>query len=445
MSDLPRCPVVTGVGMVTALGNSAAEVWESCLSGRTRVCPIPENWSHYYQSKSKYWSPLDLPDYSAHGIRKSEILSLDIAVLNAMVASGEALRHANVELELFDERQGRHRPKYLDATRAGIFMGSGLGCITTTLTNYVPHLLRGTSERNIENCTKELRRNLSTHPRVNPFASLKSMPNAISAGPSIRFGFKGECETISLACAAGTAAIAHAVDAIRLDRLDFALAGGSEFYGDEAGGVFMAFDRLNALASGDFAPAQINRPFDTRRSGFLFSQGAACVIAIESLEHANARGVRPIARILGVGRSSDAYSMAAMSGEDQAIGDMISRAVRDSGLDVTDIDYVNAHGTGTLGNDETEAEIIAGIFGNNVLVNSTKSLLGHTIGASGAIECALTAMTIDQSTVHGSLNIDDPVLDMNFATATTRHDVRAALTQSFGFGGHNCGLVLAEV
>jgi 3-oxoacyl-[acyl-carrier-protein] synthase II len=441
--------VITGIGIVSALGNNVDDFWGACLGGRTVVEPIPEHWLNYYDPKSRYWSPLALPDYSQYNLRRAEILSHDVAVLNAMVSADDALDSANMEKQKIDERTGRYRIDSIISERAGVFVGTGLGCITSAFNNYVPHLLSGirtelatlASTGNPESA--ELLTNLEHQPRVNPLASCKSMANSISAALSIRYGFRGQNDTSIAACAAGTVAISRAFNSIRNGELDLAIAGGSEYYGDRAAGVFMAFDRLNTLVKPEFELSSANRPFDKRRSGFLFSQGASCMLLLESERHALRRGAAPIARIVGAANTSDAYSLVSMSPTDNAIEYMIRTVLIDAGLEPEDVNYVNAHGTSTEQNDEIEARILESIFGGKITVNSTKSLLGHTIGAAGAIEAAVTAMSISNQVVHPSLNIDEPISDLNFATSKGSLTINYALTHSFGFGGHDSGLILS--
>lgn len=446
-----RSVAITGIGIVSALGNSVAEFWEACLLGRTCVEPIPAHWMKYYKPKSKYWSPLALPDYSAYGLRRSDLLTLDVTALNAIVAADDALNFAGIRKDLVDERAGRYGVSIDDSFRAGIYIGTGLGCISSTLQNYVPHLL-GQLRDDFGNLTgplanaelyQELVENIAVQPRVSPVASCKSMANSISAVLSMRYGMRGSNDTLIAACAAGSTAIARAYRAIRYGEIDLALAGGSEYYGDRAGGVFMAFDRLNTLVKPDLSRDTANRPFDKARSGFLFSEGAACVLVLESQEHAYGRGVRPIANIIGSGGSSDARSLVAIARDDNAIMEMIARALADAEISAADIDYVNAHGTSTEQNDEIEADIIGAAFRDGVAVNSTKSLLGHTIGACGAIEAAVTALSVRHQEIHPSLNIDQPVLDLNFPKTRMPATIDFAFTQNFGFGGHNVGLVIS--
>ncbi len=445
-----RRVVITGLGIVSALGNNIDEFWEACLAGRTRVEPIPQEWSAYYKSKSEAWSPLTQPDYADYGLTRADTLLYDRVVLNAMTAADDAVAHAGFEKELYDERSKSYRLDGVDRDRFGVFIGSGLGCISSAFNNYVPHLLGNCAAEifdaaesgDEEHLYAELERNLKSHPRVSPFASCQSMANAIGALLSIRYGSRGATDTLIYACAAGTAAIARAYRAIQYGEIDIAIAGGSEYYGDRAGGVFMAFDRLRTLVSSELSMDFRNRPFDEARSGFLFSQGGAGIVVLESEDHARARGALPLAAIKGTSITSDAHSLAAIAEENNAIELMFQKLLSDSELDPADIAYVNAHGTATVQNDPIEANILNRVFPNKPYVNSTKSLLGHTIGASGAIECIVAVLSMRDSKIHPSRNLENPVYDLNFATGVCSSPIEYAVTHSFGFGGHNVGLAL---
>ncbi len=445
--------VITGLGIVSALGNNIDEFWEACLGGQSRIEPTPPEWSAYYKSKSEAWSPLTLPDYAAYGLTRADTLLYDRVVLNAMTAADDAVADAGLEKELHDQRSKSFRLVGVDRDRLGIFTGSGLGCISSAFNNYVPHLLGNGAEELFdttesgdgEHLLTELKRNLKSYPRVSPFASCQSMANAIGALLSIRYGSRGATDTLIYACAAGTAAIARAYRAIQYGEIDIAIAGGSEYYGDRAGGVFMAFDRLRTLVSSEQPMDLRNRPFDEARSGFLFSQGGAGMVVLESEDHARERGALPLAVIKGMSITSDAHSLAAIAEENNAIELMFQNLLSDSELDAADIAYVNAHGTATLQNDPIEANILKRVFPNKPYVNSTKSLLGHTIGASGAIECIVTVLSMRDSKIHPSINLENPVCDLNFATEVCPSPIEFAVTHSFGFGGHNVGLALQNI
>tara|TARA_R110002096_G_scaffold117983_10_gene255647 strand:- start:7759 stop:9114 length:1356 start_codon:yes stop_codon:yes gene_type:complete len=446
-----RRVVVTGFGVVSALGNSTDEFWPACLEGRTCVENVPAHWSEYYASRSRIWSPLRLPDYSSYGLKRADVLRYDPVVLNAIVATEDALIHAGFEHSVADARARTYRIKGVNADRVGVFIGTGLGCISSAFNNYVPHLLGKAADAIFPNDdqprdrTEELQRNLATHPRVSPFASVQSMANAIAAQLSIRYGTRGASETLVYACAAGTVAIGRALRAIQHGEIDMAIVGGSEYYGDHAGGVFMAFDRLQTLAGTDESADTANRPFDENRSGFLFSQGGSGIVILESEQHARDRGAACHAAIRGMSITSDANSLAAISEENNAIELMFKNLLQDSGLTANEIQYVNAHGTSTLQNDPIEARILERVFPSRPLVNSTKGLLGHTIGASGAIEFIVTVLSMRDQRVHGCRNLERPVVDLNYPRAATDATIDFASTHSFGFGGHNAGLVLERL
>lgn len=444
--------VITGLGVVTALGNSIDEFWDACLAGRSKVEPIPPAWAHYYQSKSKAWSPLALPDYSTYGLTRADTLRYDHVVLNALVAADDAIADAGFNKVVKDARKRSFRLEGVNADRMGVFIGSGLGCISAAFNNYVPHLLGSTSkamfaaaQTDDEVPYGELHANLESRPRVNPLAGCQSMANAIGAMLSIRYGARGATETLVCACASGTVAIARAFRAIQTDEVDVAIAGGSEYYGDRAGGVFMAFDRLQTLMTQTEALDTGNRPFDKERSGFLFSQGGSGVVILESERHAENRGASPLAVIRGMSITSDAYSLTAMSEENNAIELMFRKLLRDSGIDAVDVSYINSHGTSTIQNDVIEAQILGRVFPARPYINSTKSLLGHTIGASGAIECIVTVLSMHSGKIHPSRNLQNPVFDLNYATGVCESPIEFAVTHSFGFGGHNAGLLLQNI
>lgn len=443
-----RRVVATGLGVVSALGNNVDEFWQACLDGVSVVEPVPERWSRYYESRSRSWSPLRPPDYAAYGLKRADILRYDPVVLNAIVATDDALDNAGFHRTVADQRTRRFKLQGVDADRMGVFIGTGLGCISSAFNNYVPHLLRNAADSLFDDSASlgepatELAGNLGEHPRVSPFASVQSMANAIGAQISIRYGSRGATETLVYACAAGTAAIGRALRAIQHGEIDLAIVGGSEYYDDHAGGVFMAFDRLQTLVDPSDPADRGNRPFDADRSGFLFSQGGAGIVILESEDHARARGVAALAIVRGMSITSDGNSLAAIAEDNNAIELMLSNLLRDSELAADDIDYVNGHGTSTVQNDPLEAGILERFFPSRPLVNSTKGLLGHTIGASGALEFIVTVLSMRDGIVHGCRNLDRPVVELNFPRGATGAEIEFAVTHSFGFGGHNAGVLV---
>lgn len=442
--------VVTGLGVVSSIGNDIESFWSACLAGKSTVEATPFHWNHYYSATSKVWAPLHLPAFLELGFRRSDLLVNDVVALIAMVAADEAISSAGLNKILHDPRANTYRISGIDRNNTGVFIGTGLGGAKAPFDNYLTHLLT-----NLKSNLKELANHseadalahelvtaLQRSPRVNPMVICQTMPNAISSLLGIRYGFRGTNETVCFACASGTAAIGSAYRAIASGELELAIAGGVEHLSDRAGGVFMGFDRLQTLAKPRDELGTENRPFDAARSGFLFSEGGAAIVVLESRDHAERRGAKALAEIKGFAINSDAHSIAAISTSDNAIREMIFSALNKAKLRPTDIGYINAHGTATEINDAIEAPILEEIFGNRPLINSTKSLLGHTIGASGAFEFVVSTLSLVHQKVHGTRNLTNPIADLNLVKSTTNHEFDYALTHSFGFGGHNAGLIL---
>jgi 3-oxoacyl-[acyl-carrier-protein] synthase II len=447
-----RRVAVTGLGIVSPAGASTAACWEACLAGRSAVASIPDAWLRWYNFQSTVWAPLPPVDFEAAGISPLEAMRLDRSAMLAIVAAGEALADAGFQPALTDAKRGIWRLAGIDADRAGVFMGTGVGGITTMVTAQNSHLLtpvqplegRGGAAAS-DPAVDALDTLLGTLPkRFNPFAVSMIMPNAVSATLGIRYSLHGPNATCAMACAAGTAAVGHAFRSIRGGDTDVALCGGAEFVGDPFGGVFRAFDTARTLASVVDRPQTANRPFDRGRTGFLLAEGGAAVLVCEELEHALRRGARVHAEVVGYGESFDAYSMMIMEPAGAQLTRTIRSSLDDAGIAPADIDYVNAHGTGTVVNDDVESAVIEGLFGSRPLVNATKSLTGHCIGASGAIEAAITAMSLREQKVHGCVNLEDPVRPLNFARGATEARITWAVSQSSAFGGHNAAVVMRQ-
>ena len=278
--------------------------------------------------------------------------------------------------------------------------------------------------------------------RFTPFAVPMMMTNAAGAYIGIKLGLNGANLSFGLACAASTVAIGHAFKALRRGELDVVIAGGAEFLDDGLGGVFRGFDAARALTRFDGPPDQANRPFDAARQGFLFSAGGACLLILERADHARRRGAQSLGEVLGYGETFDAYSLMAMAPDAVQIRRAMRMALDDAEREPTDIAYVNAHGTGTPTNDPVEASAILETLGSEVVVNSTKSLLGHTMGASGALETLITLLSLRERRTHPSRGLVDPIAPLNFAMTATELEPGAALCESFAFGGHNAVLAL---
>ncbi len=448
---------ISGIGVICSLGTSTEQFWERCLAGYAPVSPIPEHWHRYAHYKSSIWSPLPEIDYAAYGLTRVERLQHDPVSLLTICAAQEAIKNAGLTTTLSNRRANTFTIQGVDPARIGVFMGTGLGGVHSFSENHAHQVLARSTEglikladagdlsRRFARVLEGVLAQMVFPRRFNPFVVSMLMPNAVSAILGIKYSITGPNTTYSLACAAGTAAIGHAFRAIRSGTVDIALTGGCEYLDDHYGGAFRGFDAANTLVQDCEERDRANRPFDQKRSGFLFSQGAAALLVLEDWDRAVGRGVSITAEISGYAENFDAHNMMSMAPDGVQIERMVRLALDDAQLEPRDIQYVNAHGTGTQANDITEAQVIERVFGRSVLVNSTKSLVGHTIGASGALEAAVTALSLKHATTHICRNLEDPVADLNFVRACEPHDIAAALSQSFAFGGHNAGLVMRRI
>lgn len=451
---MSRRVVVTGLGVVSSIGSDAAEFWSNCLAGKSPVAPIPEHWHAYADYHSCIWAALDPIDPARFGLTRVEMSQNDPASLIAGYAARQALSNAGLEPVLVNKRANSYELAGVDPHRVGVYMGTGIGGANSFLDNYSVQMLSVQKGKLAElyasqHEDSEVHRSLGPileclhhGRRFNPFTVSMLMPNAISAHIGLKFSIKGPNVTHCVACASGTVSIGHAFHAVRDGIVDFAISGGSEYLDDHYGGIFHGFDIAKALVRNCGDPDRANRPFDVDRSGFLFSQGGAGILLLEDLDTALGRGAPILAEVVGYSETFDAHSVMSIAPDGLQIERMMRLALHDAAMSHTDIDYINAHGTGTQANDLVESEVIERVFGRDVLVNSTKSLIGHTIGASGAIEALVTVMSLDAQTTHACKNLEEPLMDLNFARETVSRPMQAALTQSFAFGGHNAGLVL---
>lgn len=448
-----RRVVITGAGVVSSIGIGVDEFWRHCLQAKSVVAPIPANWQYYADLHSRVWSPLPDINPESLGIARTERLQLDPVTVLALGAAREALERAGFALAPVGGGSRAFTLPAADSARIGVFLGTGLGGAITFLQNHTYHLLRKPRAELItyaekygpsgDRKTLENILALMAHgPRFNPFEVSMVMPNAPSAAVGIKFTLTGPNVTYSVACASGTVAIGNAYRAVRDGRADVAVSGGCEHFADEHGHIFRSFDVAGTLVRDCADPEKANRPFDDKRSGFLFSQGGAAVLVLEELECAQRRGATIMAEVIGFAETFDAYSMMRLAPGGEQIELMLRAALADASVGAHDVDYINAHGTGTKNNDETETEVIGRVFKKSVLINSTKSLLGHTIGASGAFEGLVTALSLRDQTTHICKNLDAPLRDLNFVRSVGQSDLRVAISQSFAFGGHNAALVL---
>lgn len=449
-----RRVAVTGIGVISPIGTSTEQFWANCLQARSAVSPIPDQWRQYADFKSSIWSPLPEIDYAAYGLTRVERMQTDPVSLIAMCAAREAIENAGLSISLKNKRANTYAIEGIDSSRAAVFMGTGTGGVKSFHENDAHNVLARP-----KNALKQLTQELPLTEeqasalqvilkrwdhilRFNPFVVSMLMPNAVSAILGIKFSISGPNTTYAMACASGTVSIGQAFRAIRSGQVDMALSGGSEYLDNDCGGIFRGFDIANTLVQDCEDPQTANRPFDEKRSGFLFSQGGTAVLVLEEYEGARRRDAPIIAEVSGYAETFDAYSMMSIASEGAEIERMMRLALADAQLAPGDIDYINAHGTGTQLNDMTEATVIERVFGKDVLVNATKSLLGHTIGASGALEAAVTALSLQHQTTHVCKNLEQPISDLDFVRSPGPREISAALSQSFAFGGHNAALVL---
>ena len=449
-----RRVVVTGLGVVSSIGSDPIRFWKNCLEGKSAVSPIPEHWRQYADYHSSIWATLDPLDRDQMGLTRVEVAQNDPASLIAGYTARQAMTSAGLEPELINKRSNTYQLTGVDAHRVGVYMGTGVGGANSFLDNYTVQVLSSQKAKLGEVFSKfseddDTRRAIgsileSLHHgcRFNPFAVSMLMPNAIPAHIGLKYSVRGPNLSYSVACASGTVAIGHAFHAVRNGTVDFAISGGSEYLDDYYGGIFHGFDIAKALVRNCEDPDSANRPFDINRSGFLFSQGGAAVLLLEDLDTAVGRGAPILAEVVGYAETFDAHSVMNIAPDGVQIERMMKAALLDAGMSHSDIQYINAHGTGTQTNDVVETDIIGRVFGREVLVNSTKSLIGHTIGASGAIEALVTVLSLKEQRTHLCKNLEEPLTDLNFAREATSIPMDAALTQSFAFGGHNAGLVL---
>ena len=446
---MPRV-VVTGIGAVSACGIGHQSLWEGCLAGKSLVRAIPDKWREYHKFHSQIWSPLPRIDFTQFGLNRIEIVQRDPVALLALLSATEAVSHAGIALRSVNLRNNTFSLCGIDSERAGIVFGTGIGGPTSLCDDYVIHVLghaREAIERESLNNAKFrcLAEDVKASKRINPFVVPRTMPNTISAALSIKFQLHGPSQTICQACASGTAAIGHAYRAIKSGSLDLVIAGASEYFSDRLGGLVMSFDIARTLVQNFERPELANCPYDKNRSGFVISEGGSATLVLESLEHAIENRRIPLVEIVGYAETCDAFSMMSNADDRRQAKRMIELSLKDSNITAQDISYINGHGTSTVTNDEAEASLIEELFGPGVFVNSTKGILGHSIGASGALEAVVTILSIVHQRMHPCVNLKAPIAPLKFVKNTDPQKLDTALSFSFGFGGHNSGLIMTRI
>lgn len=276
----------------------------------------------------------------------------------------------------------------------------------------------------------------------------RTICNSLPSSLGIKYSVHGEVRPVVQACSSGTAAIGDAYRKIKDGIYDLIITGGAEQLGDNNGGIFYGFDSAKTLLTNpnDLNINKINKPFDIERNGFLFAEGGACTLILESEKHIEARGGELIAEICGYEEGFEAYSLMAQNQSGKQIENNLTQLLTNAKLIPDEINYINAHGTGTISNDKVEAMVLKNVFGSGVTINSTKSILGHTFGASGAIEAGVCALSMRDGTTHKSKNLEKPINNLDFVNNNNMEiKINYAISESFAFGGHITSLLFKNI
>lgn len=408
--------VVTGLGALTPLGNTVSDYWKGLIAGVSGADFIQS----FDASKFKTRFACELKHFDpTHYFDKKEARKLDRFTQTALIAADEAVKAAALE------QTG------INSDRVGVIHSSGIGGLKS-LCDELKTFYTGDGV-----------------PRFNPFFVPKMIIDIAAGQIAMRYNFRGPNFAVVSACASSTNAIIEGYNYIRMNKSDVILAGGSESVINEAG--IGGFNAMKALSERNEDPATASRPFDLDRDGFVIGEGAGCVV-LEDLEHALARGIPILAEVAGGGASADAHHITAPHPEGRGAYLVMQRALEDAGMQPGDIDYINVHGTSTPLGDLAEVKAIQQIFGDAVYelnISSTKSMTGHLLGAAGAIEAIASILAIRDNIVPPTINhfTDDPQFDpkINFTfNQAQKRPVRAALSNTFGFGGHNASVIFKK-
>jgi 3-oxoacyl-[acyl-carrier-protein] synthase II len=404
--------VITGLGVITPLGNELEVFWDALLTGKSGVCRITQ------------FDPEGLPCHIAGEIPDFEPTDFLQAKHARRMSRTSQIMFAAAKIAMEDSKLAIPFP---EPERVGVYFGTAIGGI----------------ERAAEGLQVFRAKGLS---RVNPFSLPSALPNMPAFHVTSEFNALGPNTTIATACATGTQTVGEAAYAIRIGRADVIIAGSSEALIQDF--TFAGFSTMRALpTSFNDDPERASRPFDAKREGFVLSEGAACLI-LESLGHARARGAHIYAEIVGYANTSDAYNIAAPDPSAKGAIRTMKWALEDTGISPSQISYINAHGTSTPANDSAETLAIKSFFGEDayrIPISSTKSMIGHAMGASGAIETIICALSLERSIIHPTINYEypDPELDLDYVPNHARElPLEYAISNSFGLGGQNACIVL---
>ena len=404
--------VVTGLGAMSPLGRSVADLWGGVAAGRSGIGPITLCSTDGYPTKIAG----EVPDFDPRQYMDfKEARRVSRAAQLAVAAAREALRDAGLDPATLPED-------------AGVLLGTG-----------------NSSFPDLEAATRTMLERGGM--RMSPFAMAAVLPSISGGQIAIQFGIRGYNSTVSTACASGTQAIGEAAEVLRRGHASLVLTGGVEAPICESG--LAGFCVMRALSTHNEAPERASRPFDARRDGFVAGEGAG-VLVLETLAGARARGARILGEVLGLGSSSDAYHVTAPPPDASGAARAMTWALRNAGVAADEIDYINAHGTATPANDAAETRAIKRAFGERayqIPVSSTKSMIGHCLGAAGALEAIVTVCALREGLIPPTINYEepDPECDLDYVPNEARRaPLRYALSNSFGFGGQNVSLVLGK-
>ncbi|MCS7351159.1 beta-ketoacyl-ACP synthase II [Thermoflexus sp.] len=402
--------VITGMGAITPLGNDVETFWQNVVAGRSGVGPI----TLFNASSLKTRIAAEVRDFDPEAwFGRKEARRLDRYAQFALAAAQQALQDARLD------------PAHVDRERVGVVLGTGIGGIGALVQGVETLMTRGPD-------------------RISPFMVPMMLADTAPGLIAIAYGFRGPNMAVITACASGTNAIGEAMHLIRRGDADVVIAGGAE------AAILpisvAAFNVMGAISTRNEEPERASRPFDRTRDGFVMGEGAG-ILVLERLEHARARGARIYAEVVGYGASADGYHITAPleNGEGAAIA--MRRALADAGLAPREVNYINAHGTSTPLNDKSETQAIKAVFGEaayDVPISSTKSMIGHLLGAAGAVEAIVCIRAITDGIIPPTINYEhpDPECDLDYVpNVARRQPVRVAMSNSFGFGGHNACVI----
>jgi 3-oxoacyl-[acyl-carrier-protein] synthase II len=409
-----RRVVVTGIGTVNPIGNTVPAYWQALLAGKSGIAPIAQfDTTHFkvkFAGEVKTFDPSGVID--GKGLRR-----LDRFTQFAIVATDQAVKDSGINFAA------------VDPFRAGCILGSGIGGLNEFEEGHGTLIHKGPS-------------------RVSPFCIPKMISNAAAGNVSIRYHLRGPNTTVSTACSSAAHAMGDAMRQIVGGFADVMISGGAEAAITPIG--LAGFINCKALSERNDDPARASRPFDADRDGFVLSEGAG-ILVLEEYEHARSRNAPIYCELVGCGNTSDAFHITAPHEDGIGAAEAMRAACREAGWNLTDVQYLNAHGTSTPLGDLAETKAVKQVFGDHakkLMVSSTKSMIGHLLGASGGVEAIACALTLKLGIVHPTINLDtpDPACDLDYVPRHPREvRVRKCLSNSFGFGGHNCSLALAAV